>query len=60
MSERQDKQLTCVDCGGKFLWSADEQAFFAEKGFTNEPRRCKTCLKAKKERFASNRRGGKR
>jgi hypothetical protein len=46
--EFQDKVLTCSDCGREFTWSADEQAFFKEKGFTNEPKRCKDCRDAKK------------
>jgi CxxC-x17-CxxC domain-containing protein len=39
----EDKMLTCKDCGGQFLFSAREQQFFAEKGFTNEPLRCRDC-----------------
>jgi CxxC-x17-CxxC domain-containing protein len=38
-----DKTLTCADCGASFIFSADDQAFHAEKGFTNEPKRCPTC-----------------
>ena len=54
MSTYQDKELTCADCRGKFLWSAKDQEFFAEKGFS-EPKRCKECRQAKKEQ-----RGGER
>ncbi len=50
MSE-QDRDLTCTDCGGKFNWSADEQAFYNEKGFS-EPKRCKNCRQAQKDRRA--------
>ena len=50
MSE-QDRELTCADCGGKFNWSADEQAFYNEKGFS-EPKRCKNCRQAQKDRRA--------
>ena len=35
----QDKTLTCRDCGADFIFSASEQDFYAEKGFTNEPGR---------------------
>jgi CxxC-x17-CxxC domain-containing protein len=38
-----DKSLTCVDCGAPFTFTAGEQEFHAQKGFTNEPRRCPTC-----------------
>jgi CxxC-x17-CxxC domain-containing protein len=41
--EYQDKSLTCVDCGAEFTWTAGEQAFFADKQFKNEPKRCKAC-----------------
>jgi len=42
----QDKTLTCRDCGNEFVFSASEQAFFAEKGFQNEPSRCPACRAA--------------
>jgi CxxC-x17-CxxC domain-containing protein len=44
----EDKTIVCVDCGAEFTFSADEQQRFAERGFTNEPKRCKTCRDAKK------------
>jgi CxxC-x17-CxxC domain-containing protein len=43
-----DKTLTCVDCGYEFTFTAGEQAFFASKGYTNEPRRCPQCRSARK------------
>lgn len=46
----QDKTLVCKDCGAEFVFSASEQEFFAEKGFTNEPSRCIDCRRARKER----------
>ncbi|CUH94828.1 hypothetical protein P22_0894 [Propionispora sp. 2/2-37] len=45
----QDKTLTCRDCGADFVFSASEQEFFAEKGFTNEPGRCPDCRAARKQ-----------
>ena len=45
----QDKTLTCRDCGAGFIFSASEQDFYAEKGFTNEPGRCPDCRAAKKQ-----------
>ena len=44
-----DKTLTCKDCGQEFTFSASEQEFFAEKGFTNEPGRCSSCRAIKKQ-----------
>jgi len=48
MSEFKDKTLKCVDCGAEFIFSARDQEFYAEKGFQNEPKRCKPCRDAKK------------
>ena len=50
----QDKTLVCKDCGQSFTFTANEQEFFAEKGFTNEPQRCPDCRRARKQ----NSRGG--
>jgi hypothetical protein len=44
-----DKSLQCSDCGATFTFTAGEQEFFASKGFTNEPRRCVPCRRAKKQ-----------
>jgi CxxC-x17-CxxC domain-containing protein len=41
--EYHDKVLKCVDCGAEFVFTAGEQMFFADKGFKNEPKRCKNC-----------------
>ena len=43
-----DKTLVCKDCGQEFTFTAREQEFYAEKGFQNEPQRCKPCRDAKK------------
>ena len=48
MTEYQDKTIKCVDCGTEFTFTARDQAFYAEKGFTNEPKRCKECREKKK------------
>lgn len=45
----QDKTLTCRDCGREFTFTASEQEFFAQKGFTNEPGRCPECRAARKD-----------
>ncbi|HEV3279854.1 MAG TPA: zinc-ribbon domain containing protein [Terriglobia bacterium] len=39
----QDKVLKCVECSGEFVFTARDQLFYAEKGFKNEPKRCKSC-----------------
>ena len=42
-----DRLLTCIDCGGEFIFTAGEQLFFFDKQFKNDPKRCKPC-KAKR------------
>ncbi len=44
----QDKDLTCQDCSQTFVFSADDQAYHAEKGYTNEPKRCSNCRQARR------------
>ena len=44
----EDKTLVCKDCGNEFVFTAGEQEFYAEKGFQNEPSRCKECRIARK------------
>jgi len=48
MNKFEDQTRTCVDCGDEFVWTAGEQEFFHEKGFTDPPKRCKTCRQARK------------
>ncbi|MCR5610410.1 MAG: zinc-ribbon domain containing protein [Clostridiales bacterium] len=44
----EDKVLVCKDCGAEFTFTAGEQEFYAEKGFKNEPTRCKACRQNRK------------
>ncbi len=46
--EYQDKKIKCVDCGYEFVFTSRDQEFYHEKGFTNEPKRCKRCRDKKK------------
>jgi CxxC-x17-CxxC domain-containing protein len=54
----QDKLLQCSDCGASFTFSAEEQEFFAKKGYTNEPKRCPDCRAAKRQRSGGGLGGG--
>ena len=54
----QDKSLTCADCGATFTFTAQEQEFFQQKGYTNEPKRCPTCREARKAERSSSGGGG--
>jgi len=44
----EDKTLTCKECGDEFVFTAGEQEFYNERGFQNEPQRCKNCRDARK------------
>lgn len=44
-----DKKIVCKDCGQEFIFTEGEQAFYKEKGFENEPVRCKDCRSKKKD-----------
>ncbi len=50
-----DKNLACADCGQEFVFTASEQDFYAQRGFT-EPRRCPSCRASRKA--ARNAEGG--
>lgn len=45
----EDRTLTCKECGEEFTFTAGEQEFYAEKGFENEPQRCKSCRDSRKQ-----------
>ena len=44
----QDRSLNCVECSDSFTFSADDQSYHAEKGYTNEPKRCPNCRQARR------------
>jgi CxxC-x17-CxxC domain-containing protein len=46
--ELADKNMTCTECGGPFVFTAGEQQFYQEKGFQHEPRRCRDCRSRKR------------
>ena len=39
----EDRTLVCNECGQEFVFTAGEQEFYAEKGFANDPKKCKAC-----------------
>ncbi len=41
--------MICKDCGNSFDFSVRDQMFYAEKGFENEPQRCRDCRTVRKE-----------
>jgi len=50
VAEIQDMTLNCKDCGQSFVWTADEQEFYKQKGFS-APLRCKNCRSQARARF---------
>jgi hypothetical protein len=38
-----DKILICIDCREEFVFTASAQEYFAGKGYTEDPKRCKSC-----------------
>jgi CxxC-x17-CxxC domain-containing protein len=51
----EDQQLQCVECGKIFDFPAEDQEFYAQKGYS-APKRCTECRQARKAR--NNSRGG--
>ncbi len=43
-----DRMLVCRDCGSRFPFTAGEQAFYAGRGFLNDPARCCNCRNLRK------------
>lgn len=48
MAELKDKTIVCKDCGKEFVFTVRDQEFYKEKGFENEPTRCRDCRQARK------------
>lgn len=55
----EDKLLTCVDCSASFTHSATDQQRYAERGFTNEPKRCPNCRSKRKAEGGGGGGGGR-
>ncbi len=54
----EDKTIVCVDCKQEFVHTAEDQARYAERGFTNEPKRCRPCREARKAKQGAPAGGG--
>ena len=46
----QDRTLICVACKKEFVFSVGEQQFYAEKGLASDPKRCKPCRDARRQK----------
>jgi CxxC-x17-CxxC domain-containing protein len=54
----EDKTIVCSDCGQNFTHSAQDQARYAQRGFTNEPKRCRECRDKRKAQGGGGRSAG--
>ena len=48
-----DRTIICRDCGQEFTFTAGEQAFYAERGYS-EPQRCSSCRASRKAQRAAS------
>jgi DNA-directed RNA polymerase subunit RPC12/RpoP len=47
--------LICIECGEEFAFTAAAQEYFAERGYTDDPKRCKSChMRFKKSQRTRN------
>ncbi len=56
--EYEDKVIVCEDCQTEFTHSGEDQARYASRGFTSDPKRCRECRQKRKERSQQSRGGG--
>jgi CxxC-x17-CxxC domain-containing protein len=54
----EDKTIVCEDCGTQFVHSAEDQERYAQRGYTNDPKRCRECREKRKARGGGQRGGG--
>jgi uncharacterized protein with PIN domain len=39
----EPRVLVCSECKQEFVFTVAAQEYFAERGYTQDPKRCKTC-----------------
>ncbi|CAN5576651.1 zinc-ribbon domain containing protein [soil metagenome] len=44
-----DQVISCADCGEAFTFTSADQEFYAEKGFSSPPKRCRNCRQTRKQ-----------
>ncbi|HVM31432.1 MAG TPA: zinc-ribbon domain containing protein [Candidatus Limnocylindrales bacterium] len=52
-----DRAINCADCGQEFTFTAGEQEFYEQRGFTEPPKRCGSCRAARKSQRQSSSHG---
>ncbi len=54
-----DRAISCADCGQEFTFTAGEQEFYEQRGFSEPPKRCPACRAVRKaQRQGSSSNGG--
>jgi len=48
----EERTLTCQDCGAEFIFTAEEQEFFAGRSYS-DPKRCPNCRTARRTERAA-------
>jgi CxxC-x17-CxxC domain-containing protein len=46
--------MACADCGQEFTFTAGEQEFYEQRGFTEPPKRCPSCRATRKAQRQSS------
>ena len=54
----EDMTIVCSDCNTEFVHSAEDQERYAERGFTNNPKRCRECREKRKQQSRGGGGGG--
>ena len=52
----QPRILICCECNEEFVFTAEAQEYFAERGYVEDPKRCKACY----TRFKKAQRNGEK
>ncbi len=49
----QERTLACQDCGQTFAFTVEDQEYHAQRGFTNDPKRCSSCRQTRRSEGGS-------
>jgi CxxC-x17-CxxC domain-containing protein len=53
----QDRNIACAECGEEFVFSADDQQYHSERGYS-DPKRCPSCRAARRSQSGGGGGGG--
>lgn len=53
----QDRNIGCAECGQEFVFSADDQQYHSERGYS-DPKRCPSCRAARRAQSGGGGGGG--